>query len=419
MPSAEQPQVVDRVGRLWSIDALRGFDMFWIIGGEVVIERLAEWGGWRYHGVIKDQLEHAPWEGFHFEDLIFPLFLFLVGVVLPFSLGKLTGPGVSRRAAYVRIIRRTLLLYALGLVYYGRHGVLDFAFSDQRYLGVLQRIAICYGIAAFITLHTRARGQVAIVFAILLGYWAILTLIRVPGTEAGRLTPEGNLSGYLDRKLLPGHLWTPYYDNEGLLSTVPAVATTLLGALAGQWLRSRQGALAKTAGLAAAGAVCLAVGMAWAGMLPEVRDLVARGSHHAAAAPAKSVSEAVADNPWIFPSIKNLWTSSFVLIAGGWSLLLLALFYGVIDGLGFKAWSFFFVVIGANAIVIYLANDMVDFKYTSKYLFDGLSMWAETLRLGPGDHPSGLGPVVDAVGELAVKWLFLCVLYRHRIFLRV
>jgi predicted acyltransferase len=390
MASADIRPVVDKAGRLWSIDALRGFDMFWIVGGEEVVHRFFEWTKWPGHEVVSEQLEHVEWDGFHFEDLIFPLFLFLVGAVLPFSLGKLTEPGAPRTAAYGRILRRTLLLYVLGLLYYGRHGVLEFAFNDQRYFGVLQRIAICYGIAAFITLLVRVPGQAVILVAILAGYWALMTKVAVPGGTAGDLTPQGNLSGHVDRWIrdnIGGKIWTRYYDNEGLLSTLPAVATTLLGALAGHWLRTARGALTKTIGLAMAGAVCLVLGLFWAGYIPGL------------------------DSAWVFPCIKNLWTSSYVLIAGGWSLLLLALFYGIIDGLGWRSWAFFFVVIGANAITIYFAHKVVNFHEISAYFFGGLGRWSER----HGGDPN----VVLALGVLIIEWLLLYVLYRHRVFLRV
>jgi predicted acyltransferase len=392
MSSAAQVPGLDRAGRLWSIDALRGFTMFWIIGGETLVahlpgaDRRPGWL-WPLDSTVKEQLEHVPWEGFHFEDLIFPLFLFVVGAVLPFSLGKLTEPGASRRAAYWRILRRTLLLYALGIIYYGPHGVLDFYFNEQRYLGVLQRIAICYGIAALLTLHLRVPGLTAVLIAILAGYWAMLMKIPVPGGGVGDLSPAGNLASYVDQHYLPGRMWTQYYDNEGILSTLPAVGTTLLGVLAGYWLRSGQGALTKTLGLLIAGAACLAAGMAWAGFIPGV--------------PAA----------YVFPAIKNLWTSSYVLVAGGWSLLLLALFYGVIDGLGWRSISFFFVVIGANAIVAYVAHRFVNFEHMANHLFGGLARWAERYNYAPD--------LILAAGVLALEWLFLYVLYRHRVFLRV
>jgi predicted acyltransferase len=252
--------------------------------------------------------------------------------------------------------------------------------NDQlRVTGVLQRIAACYGIAAVVTLHTTWRGQLFAFGAILLGYWALLTWLPNPETGvAGDLSKEGGVAGYVDRTYLPGKIMKAYYgygDNEGLLSTVPAVATALLGVLAGQWLRSAAPPSRKTALLAVAGVACLALGELWA-----LR----------------------------FPVIKNLWTSSYVLVAGGWSLLLLALFYGVIDGLKWQAWAFPFVVIGVNAITIYVGQRFLGFGPMTDFFLGGAIREAGTL-----------GPVVKAAGVLVFEWLFLYWLYRQRLFLRV
>jgi predicted acyltransferase len=360
--------------RLLSIDALRGFDMFWIIGGDKVVQAVAKWRQWSFQDQLNDQLEHVDWEGFHFEDLIFPLFLFLVGTVIPYSLAAHRQRGESTPRIWWRILRRTALLFVLGLIYYG---LLQLDFANARYVGVLQRIAVCYGMAALLVLYLGWRGQAVVLAAILLGYWALLAFVPAPGSAPGDYTKLGNLPGYVDQHYLPGRIPPEYYgygDNEGLLSTIPAVATALLGALAGQWLRSRFSPSRKMLGLFVAGLVCLGVGYAWHG---------------------------------VFPIIKNIWTSSFVLYAGGWSLLLLALFYGVIDVLGWRRWSFFFVVIGSNAIVIYMLVEMVKFEYTANFLFGGLARHA-----GTG------GPVVMALGTLALEWLLLLYLYRNKLFLR-
>lgn len=370
--------------RLLSIDALRGFDMFWIIGGDALIKAVAHWADWPVKGRIDEQLEHVPWAGFHFYDLIFPLFLFLVGVVLPFSLGKLRDRGEPASRVYGRVARRTVLLFALGLIY--NHFLqldfykppLGFDWGAVRIAGVLQRIAICYGVAALVVLHTRVRGQVALVAGLLLGYWALLALVPAPGSAPGDYSLHGNLAGYVDSRYLPGKIVKEYYgygDNEGLLSTLPAVATTLLGVLAGHWLRSGQPGGRKVLGLAAAGAACVLLGWAWG---------------------------------FWFPVIKNLWTSSFVLYAGGWSLLLLALFYGVIDVLHLRAWAFFFVVLGANAILIYLLPHVVDFEKVAHFFLGGVEK-----------HAGAFGPVVAAGGVVAAEWLVLLYLYRRRLFLRV
>ena len=362
-------------GRLESIDALRGFDMFWIIGGDVALKAWAHWAGWPSPDLVETQLKHVPWEGFRFYDLIFPLFLFLVGVVIPFSHGRMQERGASRAAMHWRILRRTLLLFALGLL---TNRILQFDWENLRIAGVLQRIAICYGIAALIVMHTSRRGQVVVVTALLLGYWALLALVPVPGSAAGDYSIEGNLAGYVDRHYLPGKIMKEYYgygDNEGLLSTIPAVATTLLGVLAGHWLRSGRGPAARLLGLALAGIGCLLVGTAWG---------------------------------TAFPVIKNLWTSSYVLVAGGWSLLLLAAFHGIIDILGWRRWAFFFTVIGANAILIYVVPRFIDFEQIAQFFLGGV------IR-----HTGSFGPVVLALGVLAAEWLLLLYLYRRRLFLRV
>src|SRR5579884_2156977 len=266
---AEARRVPDKVStRLMSIDALRGFDMFWIISGDALIKAISHWAWatwpalhqytWLNPEHVERQLEHAKWEGFYFYDLIFPLFLFVVGVVLPFSLGKLRERGESNTAVYWRIARRTVLLFGLGLLY---NGFLHLNFDTMRYAGVLQRIAICYGIAAIIVLKFGVRGQALIAAALLLGYWGLLAFVAAPGGVAGDYSISGNLAGWVDRHYLPGKIYPEFYgfgDNEGILSTIPAIATALLGALAGQLLRTSWSAWRKVLLLAVAGAACLA-----------------------------------------------------------------------------------------------------------------------------------------------------------------
>jgi predicted acyltransferase len=380
-PDLELPRASDapRPERLVSIDALRGFDMFWIVGGDRLARTLGRWWGTPGSRAFANQFEHVEWEGFHLYDLIFPLFLFVVGVVLPFSLKKCQAGEHPKAAALGRISRRVVFLFLLGLI---GNGLLQLEFEHLRVTGVLQRIAICYGIAAVIFLYTSTRVQAILVAAILLGYWGILSFVPVPGGTAGNLSKEHNLGGYLDRNYLPGEIKQSYYgygDNEGLLSTVPAVATALLGVLAGQWLMSRHPPWAKALTLLAAGALSLGAGTLW-------------GQY--------------------FPVIKILWTSSYVLVAGGWSVMLLGLFYALIDVLKLRAWSFFFVVIGVNAITIYMAARIIPFDRISGFFFGGLARRMEQFS------PSS-GAVVGAIGVLLVEWLFLLYLYRRRIFLRV
>ncbi|MEN6576625.1 MAG: DUF5009 domain-containing protein [Phycisphaerales bacterium] len=358
--------------RVLSIDALRGFDMFWIIGGGAIFDSLAEIWKHPITETIGVQLSHVEWEGFHFEDLIFPLFVFVMGVVLPFSICRRVERGENLVRVHLHIVRRTALLLLLGLIY---NGLLEFNWPEMRWPGVLQRIALCYFFASLIAIHLRWRAQVILVGAVLLLYWAVTMLVPVPGYGAGNLTMEGCLSSWIDQHVIPGSLCYKYGDNEGLISTFPAVCTALLGALAGQWLRSDRTGSCKAAGLAAAGASCVAVGYAWG---------------------------------CVFPIIKILWTSSYVLFAGGWSLLLLALFYWVIDVKGYHRLAFFFVVIGMNAITVYFLQRFVSFGAIAQFFLGGIA-----------GHVGMFSPLVLPLGAFAARWLLLWFLYRHKAFFRV
>ncbi len=361
--------------RLLSLDALRGFDMFWIVGGDGFLrvlftlirkncfpKLLPMWP--------QEQFEHVDWNGFHFEDLIFPLFVFLAGVSLPFSLGKRVENGEHRILLYWRIVRRTALLVILGLIY-NDGGLLTFKFANMRYPSVLGRVGLAYGIAAIVMLNTKVCGRVAWLLIFLFGYWAAMMWIPVPGVGAGHLEPGANLADYIDLHVLPGRTHRGNGDPEGLLSTVTAVSTALMGLLAGQWLRDGgRKPLSKVYGLFAAAGVSLALGAAWA--------------------------------PW-FPINKNLWTSSFVLWAGGWSLLLLALFYLIIDVWGWRRWAFPFVVIGLNPLTIYLADRFIDFGWIAVHVFHNAPLHRLLL------HECGI----------VLAWLLVYLMYRGKFFLRI
>lgn len=355
-----------------SIDALRGFDMFWIAGGGTLLASLAKVWDHPVTRTLEDQLSHVKWQGFHFEDLIFPLFIFVVGAVLPFSISRRLERGQGLAGVYLHVVKRTAGLILLGLM---MNGLLRFDWSDMRWPGVLQRIALCYFFAALLVIHTRWRTQAIVVAVILLSYWAVTMLVPVPGYGRGVLTAEGCLSSYIDQHVIPGTLYYGHGDNEGLLSTLPAICTALLGALAGQWLRSNRSGARKAVGLALAGLASLVAGYVW-GLL--------------------------------FPIIKILWTSSYVLYAGGWSLLLLALFYWVIDVKGYRKWTLFFVVIGMNAITIYFLQRIVDFHGIAEFFLGGLSQ-----------HVGSLGLLVLPLGALMVRWWFLWFLYRRKIFFKI
>lgn len=359
--------------RLMSLDALRGFDMWWIMGGQHIAHAGAKLTGWAWLVWLSGQLEHPEWNGFAFYDLIFPLFLFLAGVSMPFSFEKRLARGDSKAELYRHIIIRALVLVVLGMIY---NGLLKFDWPNTRLPSVLGRIGLAYLFAAFIVLNTNLRTQLLWIVGILFGYWAMLKLIPVPEFGAGDLTPGHTLAGYIDRLLIPGKLYRGDRDPEGLLATIPAIATALAGAVTGQFLkRENIGGMFKAFVMAVVGLVCLGLAYLW--------------------------------DP-IFPINKNLWTSSFMLLCAGWSLLFLALFYVVIDVWNFRKWAFYFVVIGMNSILIYMTPKFIDFKYTTEAIFGGLlkdtGVYQDVLR---------------TTAFVTVNWLFLLLLYRKRIFLRV
>jgi predicted acyltransferase len=361
-------------GRVASLDALRGFDMVWIIGGDTIVRSLPAITDAPWTRLLARQVEHNAWAGFTFYDLIFPLFLFIIGAVFPFSLLKRVETGKARTRVYLHIVKRTLILILLGLM---AGGVLGFDFANMRWTGVLQRIGICYFLVAVLVLNTKVRTQVGVFVGVLLLYWAVMALIPVPGHGAGIMTPEGSLHSYIDQKVMPGRISSEFYgpgDSLGAISTFPAACSLLLGVFAGTWLKSNRSGGRKTLGLLLGGIFCLAVGFLWG---------------------------------LAFPIIKHIWTSSYVMWAGGWCLLLMALFYWVIDVKGRRRWAFFFIVIGTNAILIYFGQEVVDFDGIAKFFLTGVHQ-----------HAGLIAPLVLPTGALAAKWLSLRFLYRHRIFFK-
>lgn len=364
--------------RLMSLDALRGFDMMWIVGADALGHALGELEAGPVLKGLATQLDHVPWAGFRFYDLIFPLFVFMIGVAITFSLGR-TVAREGQGAALRRIVRRTLLLYLLGLFYYG--GV-SRGWDGIRWVGVLQRLALCYGFAGLCFIYLKPRTMAGVAVGLLVGYWALLTFVPVPGFGPGDYAEGRNLTNWIDREFLPGRRWDGDHDPEGILSHLPAFASCLLGVFAGMWLRdaSRTGGQ-KAAGLAAAGLVALVLGYAW-------------GTQ--------------------FPVVKKLWTSSFVLVAGGWSALLLAGFYYVIDVLQIQAWAVPFTWIGTNALTIYLISNVVDFNALSERFAGGpVAAWLDATVL---PH---FGSLILALVGLALSFAICGFLHRRRLFLRL
>jgi predicted acyltransferase len=371
MPVA--PPLPEPPRRVASIDALRGFDMFWLMQEEAgLVLALAAALHLPFQTLLAKELDHTPWIGITFWDLIAPLFLFIVGLALPFAIQSRLRKGESRKTILMHILRRTAVLIVLGLIF---NGILELNFSDYRYTGVLQRIALSYVFAAIITLMTKLRGQIAWTIALLLGYWALMALIPVPGYGRNVLTMQGNLEGYIDRLFLPGKFCCYVYgDNEGYLSTIPSIATVMLGVLCTHILQAKKSERFKVAALVAGGLASLAVGWLWG---------------------------------FSFPIITRLWTSSYTLYSNGWCMLLFALFYWIIDVKGYTRWAFWLKVIGLNALTIYVVQNLFDFKHIADIFAAGLAR-----------HSGAYATLVMAIAIVLSKWLFLYFLYRQKIFLK-
>ncbi|WP_414662478.1 acyltransferase family protein [Horticoccus sp. 23ND18S-11] len=393
--------------RLVSLDALRGFDMFWILGGDAAMRALGKIMPVVPVTTVAGQFEHKAWEGFAFYDLIFPLFVFIVGVSSVFSLTRLVEQH-GRATAVKRVLLRTALIFGLGIIY---SGGFTQPWPGLRLLGVLQRIALAYGATGLLLCFFKPRALAGITAAILVSYWALLTFVPVRdfqldkaaitaklGTDkatraqveqafeattarvTGHFEPGFNLTNHLDFQYLPGRLYDTYYDPEGLLSTIPAVATCLLGVFAGLLLRRTDRTDAqKLAWLVGGGLAAIAVGWIW-GLQ--------------------------------FPVIKKLWTSSYVLVAGGWSLLLLALFYYIVDVRQARSWCRPFIWVGLNPITLYLISGMVGYR-TVANRFVGGDVKAFFDRLGTGG-----GDLLAALAAIGVMLALAWFLNKRQIYLR-
>lgn len=372
------------MGRIASVDALRGFSIFWIIGADGALLALGDISTGMgpvpsaIGGFLGTQVTHVAWEGFRFYDLVFPLFIFVTGISIVFSLSRLVErEGLAR--AHVRVFRRALLLYGLGLIVYG--GVSQH-WSDIRYVGVLQRIGICYLFASLIFLNMNVRGMTATFVSLLVGYWALMTLVPVPGIGAGSFAPDANLANWLDAHYLPGRLWDRTRDPEGMLSTLPAIGSCLIGVMAGLLLkRERMMPQTKSLWLFGVGVLMVGVGYLW-GLQ--------------------------------FPVIKAIWTSSFVLVAGGYGLMLLGALYQIVDVWGYRRWSLGFVWLGANAITLYFLNSVSGFQpFARRFVGGDLGELLDRLTT-----PGAANFVTHLLG-LAIAIALAGYFYRHKIFLRV
>ena len=368
--------ITNNNSRLESLDSLRGFDMFWIIGAEEIFHKMAKINPTSSWHNLSNQFVHVDWHGFVFYDLIFPLFLFLSGVATPYSIGKQLSKGIGKSKLLKKVVKRGIILFLLGVVYNNPLEIMPV--EEIRFGSVLGRIGLAYMFANIIYLFASYKNQIYWFFAFIIGYWGIFMFFSAPEYLSGDLSMKGNIISYLDRMVMPGKLYLGIHDPEGLFSTIPAVSTALLGVFTGNILintpvnKKNQ----TTFKLIIIGIILIIVAQIW---------------------------------NLFFPINKNLWTSSFVLQCGGLSMLLMALFYYLIDVLGYVKWAFFFKVIGVNSILIYMSSLFIDWSFTTNSLFK----WLFQLTGEPYDS------VVYVFCLLFVQWMFLYLLYKKKIYLRI
>jgi len=360
--------------RLASIDILRGFDMFWIVGGAGFIASVLKFFGPAVQNALIPQLHHAKWEGFHFYDLIFPLFVFITGMSAVYSLQNiLKSNGI--KAAYKRLIRRTILLYLFGIIYY--HGI-ENGYEQIRLLGVLQRLALTYFFTGVIYIHFNLKGIVIAFPLLLLSYWALLSFVPLPGSNEISFTATQNWAYWFDKQFLPLRKHFGDWDPEGLLSTIPAIGSALLGAFAAILIKNKNIAdMKKVYYMIGGGAGMVVIGFLW-GLQ--------------------------------FPVIKNIWTSSYVLVAGGYSFILFGLLYLIVDIWKFDKWAIPFIWIGMNPITIYLARNFFNFNNFAKRFVGGElhTIFGETF----GNF------LLNAV-SMGLTLLLVRFMYKKKIFLRI
>ena len=365
-------------GRLVSLDALRGFDMFFITGGSALLAAIGTMLTGDANCWLAVQMRHVPWAGLRIFDLIFPLFLFITGVTFPFSTAARLARGESKAQIARNIVRRALTLVVLGALY---ERIQDWDWAHFRVWSVIGRIGLVWGAAAFISLFCRLRTAVAVTVLTLLGWWALLRLVPAPGAAAGAdplAGPEACLACWVDARVL-----TTAHRFEGGLATLAMLPTAFFGIWTGAFLRLVRDGLTpakKVVVMLAVATAMIVLGVAWS--LPS----------------------------WGMPVVKNIWSGSYALVAGGLSLAALSLFYWLIDVRGHRSWCFYFQVIGVNAIAIYFASRFVPFRNIGLFFLGGL--------VKVFSFP-GWDAFVGAFGRCAAGWLFLWFLYRHKVFFKV
>lgn len=373
--------------RLVSLDALRGFDMFWIMSGEHIIHALAEATHIPLFEWMSEQLHHTAWNGITFYDMIFPLFLFIAGMSMPFSMQKKVAeasvnspnelPNAIKKPLYLAMIKRTVILIFLGVVV---NGLFKWnGYEQTRIASVLGRIGLAWFFAGIIYLNFSTQKQIFCFGFILMGYWLIMKYVPVPGFGAGVLTKEGSLESYIDRILLPGRLHSIVHDPEGILSTIPAIGTAMLGVFTATFLKKDWGfsIYRKVLMMILAALVLMGIGLLW------------------------DIS---------FPINKRLWSSSFVCFVGGFSILFFVVFYVIIDVWKWQKWASPFIWIGSNSILIYMASEgIVNFGYTANFFFGGLISHTPVLWQ----------PVFVTISITTTQMILLYILYKKKIFLKI
>ena len=357
--------------------------MLFIIGLSTIVVRLCVAFGvgdcW-----LSRQMYHVDWHGFAHHDTIFPLFLFIAGVSFPFSYAKMRVKGWTLKNIVGKLVYRAFMLVLLGMIY---NGLLTKGFAEVRWASVLGRIGLAWMFAAFLYLAFTCRTRIVIAVGLLAGYWAIMRFAVVPGAPEGvdPWSQEWNFAAYIDKLFLPNPLSRTRADPEGILSTLPAIVTTMLGMFTGEFVRwngccgqgcARPASGSKVVAMLAAAVVMLSAGLVW--------------------------------SSWM-PINKKLWTSSFVLVSGAYSLALFAIFYWAVDVKMWRTWTLPLRVVGMNAITVYLLQRIVDIDSISRFFLSGVS------RLLSQE----LGLVLISMGHLAVCWLILWFLYRKGVFLKV
>jgi len=382
--------------RLMSLDALRGADMLFIMGFSGAIVALCEVCGFGRDCWLATQMTHVAWHGFRHHDTIFPLFLFLAGVSWPFSYAKQVAMGRSKAQIVRKILLRAFCLFAIGLMW---SDLFSFNWRMYRWDSVLAHIGICWAGAALIFMFVKNwRVRLGLAAVILVGYWLMLVCFRAPDAEALLASTDpgvmkkvasyatygtdnfsftGNIVGWFDRTFMPGRLHEGIFDPDGLLCKLTGLVTAMLGTFAGELLRRTDlSGNRKTLILLGAGVVSLLVCLVWM--------------------------------PWC-PVNKKIWTPTFVLAAGSYSFIALAVFYWMIDVKGWRRWSFFFRVIGMNAITIYVIRRVVPLRTIGEFFLKGVASWGD----------AAWSSLVLSLGEVAVGWLILWFLYRKKVFLKV